>query len=176
MKVTLKGTKPPIWRRIQVAGDTTLRELHDVLQVVMEWEDAHLHQFIIEGEYYGSPSPFDGFFDLEMSDERRFKLAQVVSGEKSKFAYEYDFGDSWLHEIVVEKILSPQEGKHYPVCLTGKRACPPEDCGGVRGYYELLEAVRNPQHPAHDEMLEWLGEDFDPDAFDLDKVNQRLQM
>ena len=177
MKVTLRGTKPPIWRRIQVAADTDLAELHDILQIVMGWEEAHLHQFIIGGEYYGvpSPTPFASVFDAEMAEERGVKLAQVVSGEKSTFVYEYDFGDSWEHRIVLEKILPSEEGKRCPVCVAGKGACPPEDCGGVWGYYDLLDVVQDPEHPDHDEMLEWLGGDLDPDAFDLEQVNRQLQ-
>ena len=89
--------------------------------------------------------------------------------------YEYDFGDSWEHELLVEKILPRDEGKRYPVCLTGKRACPPEDCGGILGYASFLEAIRDPEHPEHDEMLEWVGGEFDPDIFDLDEVNRELQ-
>ena len=172
IKVTLKGSKPPIWRRIQVTSDTTLGKLHRILQVVMGWEDYHLHQFIIGGAYYGEPHPDYGF---EMKDEREVKLNQVVSGEKSRFTYEYDFGDSWEHELLVEKILPLEEGKHYPVCLKGKRACPPEDCGGIWGYYNLLEAIQNPNHPEHEELLEWVGEGFDPEEFDLDGINQVLK-
>ena len=176
MKVTLEGTDPPIWRRIQVAADTTLAELHDILQVVMGWEEGHLHQFIIGGEYYGDPTPgpLGDLLGLEMIDERRVKLAQVVSGEKSTFVYEYDFGDSWEHHIVVEKVLPPEEGMRCPVCLTGEKACPPEDCGGVWGYYHLLDAIKDPDHPEHEEMCEWLGDDLDPDAFDLEEVNRQL--
>ena len=102
-------------------------------------------------------------------------LQQVVSRVKDKLIYEYDFGDSWEHELLVEKILPLEEGKRYPVCLTGKRACPPEDCGGIWGYASLLEAIRDPEHPEHEEMVDWVGGEFDPEAFDLDEVNRELQ-
>jgi hypothetical protein len=172
LKVTLMDSKPPIWRRIQVSSDITLYTLHQIIQEAMGWTDSHLHQFIIGGKYYGEPNPDYGF---EMADESRVKLNRVVKGEKAKFRYEYDFGDNWQHQIVVEKILTPEAGVHYPRCLTGKRNCPPEDCGGVWGYADFLEAIQNPEHPEHDELLEWVGGEFDPEAFDLDEVNQALK-
>ena len=172
MKVTLNEIKPPIWRRIQVRSDTTLSKLHRIIQEIMGWYDCHLHQFIICGMPYSTPLE-DDFFDAE--DERKVKLNQVVSEEGEKFVYEYDFGDSWEHIIKVEKILPLEAGKHYPVCLKGKRACPPEDCGGVYGYYDFLEAVQDPEHPDHEEMLDWVGEgEFDPEAFNLDDLNKKL--
>jgi hypothetical protein len=130
IKVTLKGSKPPIWRRIQITSDITLVQLHRILQRVMGWEGSHLYQFVISGIAYGDPGMV-GEWDAE--DARIVTLAALVRGEKSKLLYEYDFGDSWEHELLVEKILPLEEGKRYPICLTGKRACPPEDCGGVLG-------------------------------------------
>ena len=170
LKVTLKNSKPPIWRRIQVNSDINLYRLHQNLQVMMGWTDSHLHQFIVHGEYYGTPDP-----DFEVTNETSIKLDRVVSGAGDKFVYEYDFGDSWEHSILVEKILQPETGVNYPICLTGKRACPPEDCGGIWGYGDLLEAIQDPAHPEHEEMLEWLGGRFDPEEFDVDMVNQRLK-
>jgi hypothetical protein len=172
LKVTLRDSKPPIWRRIQVTSDIRLSTLHRVLQVVMGWEGAHLHQFLAHGVSYGTPHPDFGF---EVKNEQQVSLQQVVSRVKDKLIYEYDFGDSWEHELLVEKILPLEEGKRYPVCLTGKRACPPEDCGGVWGYISFLEALHDPEHPEHEEMLEWIGGEFDPEAFDLDEVNVALQ-
>ena len=172
LKVTLRDSKPPIWRRIQVTSDTRLSILHRVLQVVMGWEGAHLHQFMAHGMYYGTPHPDFGF---EVKNEQQVPLQQVVSRPKDKLMYEYDFGDSWEHELLVEKILPLEAGKRYPLCLTGKRACPPEDCGGVWGYASLLEAIRDPAHPEHEEMVDWVGGEFDPEAFDLDEVNSELQ-
>ena len=172
LKVTLRDSHPPIWRRIQVSGGTRLAKLHDILQVVMGWTDSHLHQFIVNGIYIGVPSSEDW---TRVENETQFALYQIVPGEKFKFVYEYDFGDDWMHNIVVEKVLPPEPGVHYPVCLKGKGACPPEDCGGIYGYYGLLEALQNPDHPEHDEMLEWVGGEFDPEAFDLDGINQALR-
>jgi hypothetical protein len=174
IKVTLDGTHPPIWRRIQVPGNTSLLKLHDILQIVMGWEDYHLHMFSIEGSTYGNPAD-DEYGDLGTVDEARFKLNQMIYRDGQRLSYEYDFGDSWDHTLLVEKILPPQEGVRYPQCLKGKRACPPEDVGGVWGYENFLEAIRNPDHIEHDDYLTWVGGEFDPEAFDLEEVNTRLR-
>jgi hypothetical protein len=173
LKITLQKSKPPIWRRIQVRGNITLAKFHQILQTVMGWTDSHLHQFIVDGVYYGIHDP--DWADLEIKSERRVKLGQIVTAVKDRFVYEYDFGDSWEHAIAVEKILPAEPGVHYPVCLAGKRACPPEDVGGVWGYAEFVEAIRQPKHPEHDAMLTWVGGSFDPEAFDLQAVNQALK-
>ena len=172
LKVTLKGSQPPIWRRLQVPSDITLGQLHLVLQMAMGWHDSHLHHFIVSGVFFSVPSRDD--FE-PVRDERRFKLFQVAPGVKSKFVYEYDFGDSWEHAIVVEKSLAPEPGVHYPVCVKGKGACPPEDVGGVWGYADFLEALRDPAHAEHADVLEWADAEFDPEAFDLEAVNQLLR-
>ena len=172
IKVTLKGSKPPIWRRIQVTSDTTLVKLHRILQRVMGWEGSHLYQFVIGGIMYGEPAMLG---ELDARDARTVTLESLGPREKSKFLYEYDFGDSWDHELLVEKRLPLDAGKRYPVCLTGKRACPPEDCGGIWGYASVLEAICDPEHPEHAERLDGVGGEFDPEAFDLDEVNRELQ-
>lgn len=172
IKVTLENSRPPIWRRLLVPGDVTLAQLHDIIQVAMGWEDYHLHQFIVGNVFYGEPHPDYGF---EMRDERRVTLREVAPQGGSKFHYEYDFGDGWLHQILVEKILPPEPERFYPVCIKGKRACPPEDVGGIWGYYDFLEAIGNPDHPEHEDYLEWVGGAFDPEALDLEEVNERLQ-
>ncbi len=170
LKITLDGSKPPIWRRVEVADTITLAKLHTIVQAAMGWYDSHLHQFSVGAEYYGVPHP-----EMDVRDERRLKLNQALTAPQQKIRYEYDFGDSWLHDIVLEKVLDPEPGVSYPRCTAGKRACPPEDCGGVWGYAELLETISDPQHPEHEEMREWLDEDFDPEAFDLDEVNAALR-
>jgi hypothetical protein len=171
LKVTLRGIRPPIWRRIQVAGDTDLQHLHEILQTVMGWYGGHLHEFDVFGTPYGDLSQSTG---AEVLDERKFTLGKLITGEKERFQYLYDFGDGWEHEILVEKILPLEQGIHYPVCVTGKRACPPEDCGGVPGYGLLLEILKDPSHPEHEEMFEWLPGDFDSEKFDIEWVNSRL--
>jgi hypothetical protein len=170
LKVTLRDIRPPIWRRIQVGSDTNLQKLHRILQTVMGWYGGHLHEFFVFGESFGDPKGMEG----EIMDERKVTLGRLITGEKEKFHYLYDFGDSWEHEILVEKILPLEKGTRYPVCLTGKRACPPEDCGGPPGYESLLEILKDPAHPEHDDMFDWLPGDFDSEKFDIAWVNGRL--
>lgn len=173
LKVTLDGIRPPIWRRIQVRGSTTLYKLHKILQVVIGWEDYHLHQFIVGEVHYIIP-PKEDLWDMEVKNEKRARLSQVAPAEKARFLYEYDFGDSWHHDILVEKILYPEVELEHPVCIKGKLSGPPEDCGGIYGYGELLEAIRDPEHPDHQDMLDWVGEEFDPERFDKEEINRLL--
>lgn len=174
IKVTLQGSQPPIWRRIQVRGSTTLYKLHMILQIVMGWTDSHFHHFIVGNTYYGIPDP-EGDWDLDVKDERNKKVGQIVASSDDRFVYEYDLGDSWEHELVVEQVLSPTPGVRYPLCLVGKRACPPEDVGGIWGYAEFLEAIRDPNHPEHEGMLTWVGGSFDPEACNIETINRNLQ-
>ncbi len=176
LKITLKDIRPPIWRRVQVRSDATLSHLHWVIQLSMGWTNSHLHSFSIHGVDYGVPMPELGFAELEPEDERSVKLSSFIPGEKFKFAYLYDFGDSWEHEVLVEKVLTAEADVHYPVCIKAKRACPPEDCGGTRGYYDFVEAVEDIEHPEHEEMLEWVGGYYNPEDADFDEINPCLKM
>lgn len=153
LKVTLDEIRPSIWRRIQVRGDITLFKLHKILQVVMGWQNYHLHQFLIEGESYSVISIEADMLGDDFKDEKRFRLNRVIPGEKFKFTYEYDFGDGWGHTILVEMIIHPLEELKHPVCLDGKRSAPPEDCGGKGGYYHLLKVLRDPKHPEHADLM-----------------------
>lgn len=171
LKVTLRHSKPPIWRRLLVASDTTLDDLHYAIQIAMGWENAHLHQFVADGVYHS-----DRRFGLdEVEDERRATLGQVAPEAGSAFLYDYDFGDGWKHDIVVEHVLDAEPSTFYPRCTGGRRACPPEDVGGVWGYDEFLDAIRSEDHPEHESYRAWAGDDFDPAAFDLDDVNEALR-
>lgn len=175
-KVTLKDSKPPIWRRIQVQ-DCTLDDFHFHIQAAMGWTNSHLHQFEIEGRRYGDPELLDeGFADFACLDSTMTKLSDVVpvDGKRFRFRYEYDFGDGWIHEILFEGNPPSAKGQKYPLCLEGARACPPEDVGGVWGYAEFLDALSNPKHEQHAEMLEWSGP-FDPEPFDLKKATKEMQ-
>jgi tetratricopeptide (TPR) repeat protein len=170
LKITLKDVKPPIWRRVLVEGDTTLYKLYLILLEVMGWQGGHLHAFRINGKEYGKPDPEFDCFD-ETFNEKKFKLKDVAKSEKQRFAFEYDFGDGWEHEVTVEKILPNEQGIKYPVCLEGARACPPEDCGGPFGYEDLVKAIKNLKHPKHKSYLKWLDRKFDPEKFDPKEAN-----
>ena len=172
LKIALRESKPSIWRRVLAPGQFSLYKLHKVIQAAMGWTDSHLHQFTIDQLVYGIPSSEDW---QPVIDERRHKVIQIAMGPKRKISYEYDFGDSWIHSITVEKILPPETGVKYPVCIGGKRACPPEDVGGVWGYREFLSAIRNPKHEEHDSYLEWIGVPFDPEKFDLEQMSLMVQ-
>ena len=199
LKITLRRTKPPIWRRIAVPSDVTLAELHEIIQIVMGWLDTHLHQFrvktksrktskgVIEeltdaGGFDESSAQTRGerlFSDKRVpdtpgEDERGVVLGKLCPQSKDMLSYEYDFGDGWEHAIEVVKVYSPDQQTRYPKCLAGKCACPPEDCGGVWGYYHMLHAIRDPQHAEHDDLKEWLGDEFDENAFSVDAVNEKL--
>lgn len=173
LKVTLMETDPPIWRRLRVAGDTTLTRLDLIIQAAMGWTNSHLHTFTAGGVVYARPDP-----EWDVRDERRVRLAQVVKQAGEAFVYEYDMGDSWRHQVVVEQVRAGTDGE-VPVCLAGERACPPEDSGGVHGYYEKLECLRNPRDPEYRETKNWIegmtGGPFDPDAFDIKEANAALR-
>lgn len=171
LKVTLLGSKPPIWRRIAVPSDYTLGQLHHALQLAMGWHDGRLHDFSIGDTTYGDPMQLQ---ELGGEDEWSASLAHVAPRARSRMRYLYDFGDCWEHDILVEKVAPPEPHASYPVCLAGKRACPPEDSGGIWGYDDLLAALADPIDPEHDDMLDWLGGPLDPEAFDLEAVNRRL--
>jgi len=171
IKISLIGAKPPIWRTFLVPSDLRLDVFHDVIQIVMGWADSHLHQFIANNVFYGIP---DDEFGMEIENEAKFKLFHLLKKEKDTIKYEYDFGDSWEHKILLEKTFPFDIKTALPVCIKGKRACPPEDCGGIWGFEELLETISNPKHPDHEDMLEWLGGEFDPEEFDLEGINKYL--
>jgi len=172
IKVTLKGAKPPIWRRLEVPADTSLAEVHDIIQTAFGWANAHMHVFETA---YGSFGVADR--ELGYRAEAPVTLEQVAPGAGDRLKYTYDFGDDWTHEIVVEKLLDRQPGA-YPRCTGGRRAGPPEDCGGVWGYAELVEVLDNPGHPEHDDRLDWLGlesaADFQPERFDATEITRAL--
>jgi hypothetical protein len=171
IKVTLRHVAPPVWRRLEIPADTKLPRLHDILQMAMGWYDSHLHAFRLGRTSYGKSDPY---FPDDMENERNVKLNQLV-GEGEKLIYEYDFGDGWEHEIKVEKAFAPEPCAYYPRCTDGKRACPPEDCGGPYGYQRLLEILADPKHEEHEQMREWLGARVDAEEFDLDDINTGLR-
>lgn len=169
LKVTLRGTRPPIWRRFQLPSDVTLHRLHRILQLVMGWMDGHLHQFRVGDTYYGTPDPEFGF---EVKNEKKVRLGEVLRRPKARMVYEYDFGDGWEHDVVLEAAVPASPKGRYPLVLAGRRRCPPEDVGGVGGYYHFLEVMRDPKHREHKDIREWWGGSFDPDSFDVQEVNR----
>lgn len=176
VKITLMGL--PIWRRLLVREDMSLGLLHAVIQVAMGWTNSHLHHFIAGKNRYSDPQ-FDDGFDFGAPpdlDEGKITLAEAAPRVKAKFLYEYDFGDSWVHTITVEKILEPEAApKGVAECTGGECACPPEDCGGAWGYADLLKIIKNPKHKEHKSMMEWLGGGFDPEEFDIEDINKYLK-
>jgi|SRR6185436_373986 len=171
LKVTLVDSKPASWRRFQVKKETTLGKLHDVLQIVMGWDDAHLHEFRIGELRFGEPVPEE---DYQVIDERGIQLVQIAPTDPLTFEYVYDFGDGWEHEVAIECGVNKKKGVRYPACIEGARACPPEDVGAIPGYQVFLKAIKNKRHPEHKEMLAWIGGHFDPEAFDVESVNRQL--
>jgi hypothetical protein len=172
--VTLQRIEPPIWRRLLLPSDMRLGKLHRVLQCVFDWENYHLHQFVVGNTFYGVPDPEWGD-DLPMTDERSVPLSRVLKQVGDTIVYEYDFGDGWRHDLLLEAILPADPERASVVCLAGARARPPEDVGGVWGYANFLEAINDPQHVEHDELLTWAGGVFDPDGCDVNMINRQLQ-
>lgn len=170
IKITLRDSQPAIWRRILVSGDMTFRVFHRVLQEVMGWENAHSHRFTFKKQDYGRQDD-----DAKIKNDAAMKLSAAITGKGQCFIYEYDFGDSWEHYCIVEKVLTHDDSKTVALCIDGERACPPEDVGGIPGYQEFLDAACHPNHISHKEMMDWVGGAFDPAAFDLNNVNKRLQ-
>ncbi len=174
VRVELLYTNPPIWREVLVSPAMKLTHFCRLLQDVMGWVGGHLDQLIKGRERYTSPSPFEPDDpDDDAKPASKFKVSDVLTRKGSKCHYLYDFGDSWEHEITVIETGLTHAGK-LPVCVAGARACPPEDCGGNLGYEDLCAAMTDKKHPERENLIEWLGEVYDPEAFDLDEVNQRL--
>lgn len=172
LKISLDHIKPAIWRRFIVDSDIKLPDLHKVIQTIMGWYNSHLHQFRINNKYYSMPNEES---ISEFTDYRKITLNQVITNEKQKFYYDYDFGDGWEHTIILEKILPRDNNSKYPVCIDGKRNCPPEDCGGVGGYEDMIEIISNPTKDGYDAMIEWLGDEYDPEEFEIEEINEMLK-
>ena len=178
LRIALRGTKPPIWRRILVSPSMKLDRLHDVIQTVMGWEDCHLHMFVKGRQHYSIPSPWDDDFRVPGTprdlDERKYRISQVLKREKDWITYEYDFGDSWEHRVTLQKILPYDPSVRLPACISGKRRCPPEDSGGIWGYYENLEILKDPDAEDYEHTRKWMGEGFDPEVFSAHAVDMVL--
>jgi hypothetical protein len=177
IQIALKNFKPKIWRRILVNSNMLLSDFHKVIQTTMGWDNSHLHQFIKDRTYYSKKIKGDDFWDMsgDNVDYKKMKISDLLVAEKDKMVYEYDFGDGWEHSIILEKILPFEKGFKHPVCLAGKMSCPHEDVGGVWGYAEMLEILKDPKHEEYENYMEWLGGGFDSEEFDIEMVNEMLQ-
>jgi pRiA4b ORF-3-like protein len=172
IEIVLRDVEPVVSRRVEVPGEASLAELHEVVQAAVGWTNSHLHEFDIDGDRYGLADP--DWDASQVGDEAKVKLCRLV-GQGDRLDYVYDFGDNWGHTLTVERIAAAVPGVRYPRCVAGQRACPPEDVGGPWGYGGFLEVITDPSHPEHDERVEWVGGVFDPARFDLDEVNKALE-
>lgn len=173
IKVTLTETNPVIWRQILVPATISFFNLHHIIQISMGWKNYHLFEFAI-GDYR------IGFIDDEpedsdsIADSKKVTIDLLLTKEKFVFKYIYDFGDSWVHSVEVEKIDEEIRDKIYPVCIDGNFNCPPEDCGGIPGYYNLLNILRNKNDPEYKDMKNWVGRRYDPEKLNLNNINKEL--
>ena len=168
LKIDLNQSVPKIWRRVVVSPETRLEKLHWIIQIAMGWTNSHLHQFTHNRKHY-APNDFEIDNSFDSSD---IKLNTLLKKAKDRLFYEYDFGDSWNHTITLEDIIESEKGMLVPRCIGGKNSCPPEDCGGVNGYKTLLKTISNPSHEDFEDLIEWLGDDFDPFYFDMEEINE----
>lgn len=173
LRIELLHIEPHVWRRVIVPETVTLAKLHQVLQAAMGWTDSHLHEYVIARKRYGTADP-DWPSPEPILDERRVQLKVFIEARVRGFIYLYDFGDHWEHEITVEDLVAPKDGRRRILCTAGENACPPEDVGGEPGYANFLQAIADPRHEQHQELQSWIGYPFDPHAFGLNAVNQRL--
>jgi hypothetical protein len=175
LKITLADTEPPIWRRIEVPAGMTLKELHAVIQAAMGWDDAHLYQFHVGRETIAGPGMGGGGFGLPRAiGAGSIRLDDLAARGVKRFAYVYDMGDSWEHKLQIEKLLATDPAARCPRLIDGAGRCPPEDVGGLPGFYEFLDAIADPNHPDHDDRTEWCGNAFDPHNMDAERIHKHL--
>lgn len=172
VRIDLQDSEPPIWRVVEVPTSVTLKVLHDIVQVTMGWFDYHLWEMVIGGQTYGLPMDED-WGTVPRKPASRTRLRDVLQPGVTRIDYTYDFGDNWQHTLIVSDVRAGDAGTPYPRFIAGERDCPPEDCGGIQGFYEMLEARADPDHPDHAEIREWL-DGYDPDALDIFPVEVAL--
>ena len=176
LEIWLEDIKPRIWRSLAVRPFMKLDRMHMVIQKAMGWTNSHLHQFISsEGIYYSYPYPGYDRYDDGTEDETFVKISDLIAAPGDRLKYQYDFGDCWNHIIELKSIETAKPGAKYPVCLAGERACPPEDCGGPWGYADMLDILAGQDSDQKQEYEEWLGAKFDPEAFNIEKINRRIK-
>ena len=175
LHIALRYIKPRIWRRVDVPDHLNLAELHRIIQMVMGWDNAHLHQFEIQGQYYSAPSQLENVTSNKRGKAQDVSIRDLIRQGTQRFLYEYDFGDRWVHDVIIEKISEANPGTNYPVYVGGKRKAPAEDIGGVTRYMAFLEVLKMPGHPHREYFEEWPGLDFDPDDLDEDLIRIQLE-
>lgn len=177
LKISLLNSRPPIWRRVRLWSGHTLLDLHHVIQEAMGWWDSHLAMFEAGRTEYMDLNRFGSDMDDEeaAADLGSVSIHDVLSKPKDKIVYTYDFGDDWRHAVQLEKVETRAGAPEAPECLAGKRACPKEDCGGLHGYYRLLDILADPSDEENEDMMEWAGGPIDPEYFDIDDTNRRLK-
>lgn len=172
MRIELMHSDPPIWRMVEVPTSITLKVLHDIVQAAMGWLDYHLWEMVIDGQTYSLPMDEDwGTAPPKVASRKR--LRDVLAPGTTRIDYVYDFGDNWEHSLIISDVRAGDPGTAYPRFIAGQRNCPPEDCGGIPGFYEMLEAKADPEHPDHADVTEWL-DDYDPNELDVFPINGLL--
>lgn len=175
IRIDLARYRPKIWRRLLIRSDQPLYDFHLAIQIAMGWDNSHLHQFIKEKKFYSERLKDDWTWDDRHNiDYDGMIISDLLLKEKDKIEYEYDFGDGWVHEIKLEKILPIDDTMKSPVCIDGALASPPDDCGGIWGYAQMLEILKDPGHEQYEETLEWIGESFNPEFFDIETANKLM--
>jgi len=173
IRIELIYSEPLIWREFYVEANTLLPEFHEIIQIIMGWENAHMHQFIHDRNFYGMPDPYD---ELGTIDYQDVKISDLLTKKKEALIYEYDFGDSWEHKIVLKSIEETVGFNQLPYCEKGKMACPPEDCGGIPGYENLVRVLSNPEDEEYEDMIMWLGGKYNAELLEIDKINKNLKL
>jgi len=178
LRVSLEKTSPPIWRRVQLTEEMTLSDLHFAIQGAFDWDDSHLHMFKIKdmGMFSSKRSSWDGDFDdMDTDDSSKVSLGSLVRSQVKKFRYIYDFGDSWSHEVKIEKVEVIKEKLTLPRCIDGALCGPPEDCGGIYGFFNFKEIMADRKHPEYKDMKDWYGKTFDPEKFSVAAANKNIK-
>ena len=172
LRLEVAGTSPRIWRRLLVRESMWLSRLHDTIQILFDWFDYQTHVFSLDDLRFGNPVKRE---DLVIEDDRDVTLSDLDLGQRHGLVYHYDFGESWQVDIHVEKTLAMEKGLRYPTCAAGERMGPPEDCGGLEAFHDMLACIKEPETDLGREWIEWLGPDYHPDVCDLVKINQALR-
>ena len=177
IKISLNGSNPLIWRRVQFYKNITFFELHHIIQIAMGWENHHLYEFKIEGFRIGEiyeDERLEGYGTDSQYDCRTTKISDVITDKGETFQYVYDFGDYWKHTLEVEDDFDYSGDAIYPLCLAGEMACPLEDSGGIYGHYQNLEILKDKKHPEYKDTKKWIPKDYTPEKLDLEKINKQL--